>query len=83
MSLRQRALRLCLQKQWKSVFICLTSVVEYSNKVCTLRHKEKERKNMEMMEILRRNPVPERGDGGRKAGLYTMVAKGEEGNTYQ
>jgi hypothetical protein len=42
-----------------------------------LRHKEKERKNMEMMEMQSGNPIPERGDGRRKAGLHTMGAKGE------
>jgi len=32
---------------------------------------------MEMMEMLRGNPIPERGDGRRKAGLHTIGAKGE------
>jgi len=32
---------------------------------------------MEMMEMLRGNPIPERGDGRRKAGLPTIGAKGE------
>jgi hypothetical protein len=32
---------------------------------------------MEMMEMQRGNPIPERGDGRRKAGLHTMGAKGE------
>jgi len=32
---------------------------------------------MEMMEMLRGNPIPERRDGRCKAGLHTMGAKGE------
>lgn len=33
--------------------------------------------------MLRGNPIPERGDGRRKAGLHTMGAKGEGPNSYQ
>jgi hypothetical protein len=36
-----------------------------------------------MMEMLRGNPFPERGDGRRKAGLHTMGEKREGVNTYQ
>ena len=50
---------------------------------CTLGRKEKERKSIEMMEMLRGNPIPEREDGRRKAGLHTMEKRGEGGNTYQ